>query len=258
MPFGEFISRLWRGDFAPRAAVAPSAQPDVKRIVCLANSRKRGGRCIAGKELLADGVAGDWVRPVSSRPDEEVSDRERKYANGKEPGLLDVIDVPVQTPCPRGYQQENWRIEPQRRWAKARGFDRSAVDQLLDPVSPLWINGRSTRDGLNDWFPLEIAHSLDSSLRLIKVASLQLVVSQPGLNYGDDAKRLRGEFLYAGDEYRLSVTDPAYEQSHRQRPNGSYSVSEAYLTISLGEPFQNPSSGEWGVYKLIAGVIEKR
>ena len=38
----------------------------VKRIVCLANSRKRGGRCVAGKELLADGRAGGWIRPVSA------------------------------------------------------------------------------------------------------------------------------------------------------------------------------------------------
>ena len=44
----------------------------VKRIVCLANSRKLGGRCIAGKELLADGVSGSWIRPVSHREFEEV------------------------------------------------------------------------------------------------------------------------------------------------------------------------------------------
>lgn len=256
MPFSEFISRLRRGGSALLAA-APSERTDVKRIVCLANSRKRGGRCIAGKELLADGTVGGWARPVSSRPDEEVSERERQYQGGREPGLLDVIDVPVQSPCPRDYQQENWRIDPRRRWAKARGFDRSAVDQLLDPVSPLWVNGHSTRDGINDRIPLEIARSIGGSLRLIKVDSLQLVVSQPGLRHGDEAKRLRGEFLHDGDEYRLSVTDPAYEQSHKQRPNGSYSVSEAYLTISLAEPFQNPNSGEWDVYKLIAGVIEK-
>lgn len=257
MPFSGFIRRL-RGNLTSRAAVAPGERPDVKRIVCLANSRKRGGRCVAGKELLADGAVGEWVRPVSSRPDEEVSERERRYTNGKEPDLLDVIDVPVQSPCPRGHQQENWRIDPQRRWTKARGLDRSAVDQLLDPASPLWINGHSARDGLNDRFPLDFAPSISGSLRLIEVPGLQLVVSQPRLNYGDDAKRVRGEFLYEGDEYRLSVTDPAYEQSYRQRPNGSYSVSEAYLTISLGEPFQNPNNGEWDLYKLIAGVIPKR
>lgn len=254
MPFSRLISRL-RGRLTSRAA-APSARPDVKRIVCLANSR--GELCIAGKELLADGAAGEWVRLVSDRPDEEASEGERRRPNRKEPKLLDVIDVPVHGPCPRGHQQENWRIDPQRRWTKARGLDPGEVDQLLDPVSPLWINGHSSRDGLNDKIPLDLAPSITGSLRLIKVASLQLVVSQPGLNYGDDAKRVRGEFLHDGDEYRLSVTDPAYEPLYKQMPNGSYSVSEAYLTISLGEPFQNPSDGEWDLCKLIAGVIAKK
>ncbi|MYC34131.1 MAG: hypothetical protein F4X64_13280 [Chloroflexi bacterium] len=54
----------------------------VKRIVCLANSRKRGGRCVAGKELLPDDRLGGWIRPVSARHDEEVSPQECCYTDG--------------------------------------------------------------------------------------------------------------------------------------------------------------------------------
>ena len=55
---------------------------DVKRIVCLANSRMLSGRCIAGRELRAGGRPGPWVRPVSGREDEGVTEAEYRYAPG--------------------------------------------------------------------------------------------------------------------------------------------------------------------------------
>ena len=49
---------------------------EVKRIVCLANSRKLNGRCLAGKEFGGKGV-GTWIRPVGAREHGEVSEYER-------------------------------------------------------------------------------------------------------------------------------------------------------------------------------------
>ena len=65
-----------------------------KRIVCLANSRKLAGRYIAGREW--DGSkAGAWIRPVSKREGQDVSEYERQYEDGSDPRPLDVVDVPV-------------------------------------------------------------------------------------------------------------------------------------------------------------------
>ena len=104
----------------------------VKRIVCLANSRKYSGRCIAGKELLADGRPGRWIRPVSARENEEVSEHERQFHDGSDPRLLDVMDVPLLNPLPKDYQQENWLLDPASYWEKVRriGWQELVVQQF--------------------------------------------------------------------------------------------------------------------------------
>jgi len=46
------------------------------QMVCLANSRKLNGRCIAGKELEAGNAVRSWIRPVSKRENQAVSEYE--------------------------------------------------------------------------------------------------------------------------------------------------------------------------------------
>src|SRR5713101_1785529 len=90
---------------------------DTKRIVCLANSRKHSGRCIAGKEVLAQGY-GAWIRPVSARQSAEISEEERRYENGALPRLFDIIKIPVIGATPQLYQSENYVIDAEYYWVK--------------------------------------------------------------------------------------------------------------------------------------------
>ena len=219
-----------------------------KRIVCLANSRKRNGRCIAGKELLEDGSVGGWVRPVSAREDEEVSGVERQYEDGGEPRVLDVIDVPVLESRPKGYQQENWLLDPSRRWTRVNRTSGSGLAQWADPDETLWINGYSTSEGLNNRIPLAAANSLDDSLRLVRVDDLELSVSAPRADQGDFTRRMQGRFRFGGATYSLRVTDPICEQ--RFPRHGTYRIGGCFIAASLGEPYHGYA------YKLIAAVIE--
>ncbi len=234
--------RLWT-----RGSRAVTATGNTKRIACLANSRKRRGRCIAGKEILEDGRIGGWIRPVSDREDEEVSEYERRYEDGGDPRVLDVIDVPVVEPRPKGYQRENWLLDPSHRWERVRRVALNDLSQFTDSPGPLWTNGFSTRHGRNDRVPGD--NRLDSSLRLIRVDGLELSVSSPSADFGDFTRRVQGRFRYGGTDYWLRVTDPEYEQRYLQEPNGTYSIGERFVTVSLGEPYQGYA------YKLIAAVI---
>ena len=236
----------------------------VKRIVCLANSRKTGGRCIAGRELFAGGRAGAWVRPVSARENQEVSDDERRYEDGSDPRVLDIIDMPVLHAQPTDYQNENWLLDPAYRWKKVGRLAPKELAALTDPVEQLWTNGYSTYSGLNDRMPPFFARAAGSSLRLIRVGRLGIFVSQPSLAFGDERQRVQGRFRHAGADYCLRITDPVCERQYLDRPNGDYTAEGCYLTISFGEPYDAAAlQGQVEVgtqaagynYKFIAAVI---
>ena len=229
----------------------------IKRIVCLANSRKEGDRCIAGKELSADSSPGVWVRPVSDRGDEAVNAFERQYQDHSEPRVLDVMDVPLLEARPNAYQSENWLLDPHTTYPHHfwRRVSRVALDdlpQFTDPVGLLWIDGHSSGKGRNDRVPLYKANTLGNSLCLIQVDRLELSTTKAKSTLkvqGEFLYRVHGRFRYDGVEYRLNVTDPIYEQAYGERPNSRYALDACFLTISLGGPHKGYA------YKLIAAII---
>ena len=221
---------------------------DVKRIVCLANSRKLSGRSIAGREW-AGGAPGSWIRPVSSRENQEVSEYERQYEDGSDPWVLDIVDVPVLEPQPKDCQTENWLLDSEHYWKKMGTYPWSDLSNLTDPAEPLWTDGHHTYNGRNDKVPAELTSRLDSSLRLIRLERLRLSVFAPGETFGNAKRRVQACFSHAGSDYRLWVTDPEYERKYLSKLNGDYDIGQCYLTISLGEPYGNA----W--FKLVAAVI---
>lgn len=223
----------------------------VKRLVCLANSRKLNGRCVAGIELLSGNRRVGWIRPVSAREHEEVSEYERQYEDGSDPHVLDVMNVPLVEARPNGYQQENWLLDPNEYWQKVTRVSWSDLERLADPVNPLWIDGNSTYNGRNDRIPLAQANGLTSSLRLVRVDQLTLAVFKPGEAFGNPKRRVQGRFVYSGTEYRLWITDPHYEREYLAKSDGQYEIGESYVTVSLGEPHND------ACYKLVAAIMER-
>ena len=225
--------------------------PTVKRIICLANSRKMNDRCIAGKDLSTGAQSAQWIRPVSTREPDGISQKERQYADGSEPCPLDIIDIGLTRAKPTTYQQENWLLDPGRRWVKVGQALWDHLEGITEPAQPLWINNHNTYNGLNDQIPLPLAETLTCSLRLIRISQLVLSVFAPGAAFSNPKRRVQGRFRYQGTDYWLWVTDPIYEQRYLEMPNGNYTLNECLLTISLSEPHNS------ACYKLIAAIIEQ-
>jgi len=224
----------------------PLRQPSPKEIICLANSRKFSGRCIAGKEI-AGGRAGQWIRPIGHTETGELSVKEIAYRDGTDPRLLDVLAIPLSRHVPHSYQTENY-LADEGLWLKKGSFPVADLPGLCDPVDSLWRNGYSSGSGLNDRVPEAITQEqIRRSLLFIRPEQAMIAVEEgPNL-----LKRLRARFHFVGEEYCLPVTDPEVENRYLGEPLGRYPLitGELYFTISLGEPY------EGYCYKLVAGIV---
>lgn len=224
--------------------------PYEKTIICFANSRRPPhGRCVAGKEV-ANGDYGDWIRPVSARATEEISEEEQRYEDGTDPKVLDIIRILFLEPRPTIYQTENHVIDDQDYWEKVdqAGWD-DAVEALDQVLGPLWQNVGSTRHGLNDEIPENIACQFSSSLCLIRPDEIEVHVEREGGDFGPPRRRVRASFVLNGIRYKLVVTDPVVERRYLAQPNGSHLIEDAILCISLSGLFHGYA------FKLVATMI---
>jgi hypothetical protein len=211
------------------------------RVLCLANSDKHGERCIAGKRL----ETGEWVRPVSALEHGEIPWKVR-LIGGREPQLLDILDIPLETQGPDyGCQPENRLLGPGP-WQKAGRTPAGDVMKYVDDIEerPLFYN-------YVDRVPTTTFRRIPRS----RWRSLQLIHCD-GVDFHPDPRKpqdWRATFEYREAEYAdLKVTDPVAETrlSRREHLDGP-----CVLTISLGGAFRPTRSSKEYCFKLVAAVL---
>ncbi|MFH1581570.1 MAG: hypothetical protein ABIC39_05795 [Pseudomonadota bacterium] len=219
---------------------------EYKEIICLANSIKINGRCIAGKDTTDH----DWIRPVSESYTGELSKEQIIDADGKEPDLLDILRIPIKSRSPKYYQPENATVGSEK-WQKKGRFREEDLDGICDKTPLLWDNSHPDNNRISLGH-IKSCHSM-SSLLLVRVNQISIARA----NY-QEKKKYRASFNYEGIEYDLPVTDPKIRKEFENAPPGKYPLKarKFFLCISLTEPFQNlDSSEEACCYKLVASII---
>lgn len=215
-----------------------------KLLVCLANSRKIGGRCLAGIEVQQGGDDFDvvreggepvWIRPVSASQHGELATYTVQAFN-----LLDVLEVECTAPAPVGAQVENWRFE---------SSSLKKVGEFPNDVAHLDLLLSSDRGGLfgNHGKAVHSDHigEVDHSLLFIRA-------HEPTSHVQKNAKgndQIRMHFVSNWMQYDLAVTDPVAEKLLPVTPELLTAADAVYVTLSLGLEYQSFYS------KLIAGVF---
>lgn len=225
-----------------------SAESERIQFICLANSRKKGGRAVAGLRLYAEG----WVRLVASGHNGALSPADCAYEDGTPVALLDVVSVPVISASPEVYHPEDYLIDETIWWTKER--EAGPVDFALLEVA-LRREGLLFGNAANKVPYTEVEQRpVVSSLTLIEPEDLMFrVVRRPmGTNL-----QARAGFRFADVAYDLPITDVVWEERLKALGKGEYAPGSAgiaederiLLTVTLGDP----NAGD--CYKLVAGVV---
>jgi hypothetical protein len=223
-------------------------------FLCLANSRKLRGKCVAGIRL--DELC--WFRPINAHDNGELYPSQYTLNDGTEASILDIIRVDVSEPRSEPNQPENWLLLDDFKW------------QLIDRINPEkaysflklffetdeYLFGNPS-DCLQ-YATIESLH-LHSSLCLIEPSGLRWEITKSRKG----KRQTRAQFTYNGINYDLVVTDPEWEAFFANLNQGAYVHDDLIFgddehtglryrilfTLSLGVPYNG------NCYKLVAGVI---
>lgn len=225
--------------------------PYQHQFVCLASSKKPGGRCVAGK-IWGGPNHGAWIRPVSHRQNDSISDAEIVCHNGEELKNLDVATVTYRGVQNHTYQSENHVISHPPAWQSGGRVGVGDLAQLEDRPDQLWESGYHSTSGFNDRVHADELTAHRPTLYLIRPEGLSVRVSAEGAAWGEHDLRVRALFTYNGHRYELKVTDIPAERYFQQLGAGTHHPEGiTYFTVSLGEI----KPGTDYAYKLVAAIL---
>jgi len=219
-----------------------------KTFICLANSYKRGNRCIAGVEIELCPQQNSYVvkrdangNPIWFRPIHRGTEA-GAVPNSEAQGIsvLDIVTATQVEPCPDGAQKENFfysRLVRVNRVTK----DSQNLDGFVNNTHHSLFGNRGAA------VPPDRYMNLDYSVLLIKCTQVEFYMKDR--TQWEEKPQPRGKLTYNGIEYDLPVTDPIFRQTVQNDLQTANSFADYYITLSLGVEHD-----EWHS-KLIASVI---
>lgn len=183
-----------------------------KRIVVLANSIKKGGRCVAGRMLNDDSEVQEWVRPISDADEGTLMPQHMVTDTAKPLNVLDIVDIPLAKHAGDPCHPEDWYVRTAT-WRHRGSFDAKDVPELEETPDGLWLGDRARTDRVACDF-LQRQRPLQS-LYLIRPVNFRIRLSREFNRFkGYAQKKTRAVFDYNGVEYNLSLTDPVVTDRH--------------------------------------------
>ena len=216
-----------------------------KYFICLANSYKRGGRCVAGVEIVFDANGKirfvwhldddrpQWIRPIATTTYGEIPN----YV-AEDIKLLSIVKLYNVVPCPNKPHTENVYYSKLEQCKYDLSNADSLLNHLIDSTHQSIFRNRGRA------VSAEMSTGIDYSLMLIHVENACAYIDE-----NREKSKNRMSFTYYGADYDFPITDPIFLEEFKKAPELFAGIPDVYLTISLGLEFDG-----WH-HKLVAGVI---
>lgn len=213
------------------------------KIICLSNSFKEGGRCLAGIQISDDlkiyrqNNRAKWIRPVCATAHEEVPNHLARN--------FEYYDILEFTPDPiferNDYQSENLRIQNNNISFVQKVRAKKSLTDLCDnnTLNDIFGNrGKSVSQ-----FEID---TLNHSLMMVKITTFEVLLVQ---NEFRQHPQKRLAFKYNNTNYNLPITDPVFLHKYEHNQNILTNVLEIFVVLSLGVEFNS------SYYKLVATIL---
>ncbi|MBD3242283.1 MAG: DNA helicase RecQ [Chitinivibrionales bacterium] len=217
----------------------------LRRIICLANSRKHGAYCVAGIDMETR----EWIRPVSDLDDGRVERRTMQLGDDiPHPG--DLIELPLADSGPDyGFECENRSILPGA-WRRIEALKPIELMAYCSTDRPILHTNEN-------YVTVQHMQSLPfgrrRTLQLVEAFELETYSDGPSAQGGS---RWNASFVSAaGDRLNARITDLALIDKLEQ---GYVPAAHCLVTVSLSMPYRKDDwEGEGDpCWKLVAAIVE--
>jgi hypothetical protein len=154
-------------------------------------------------------------------------------ALGREPSLLELVEIPLEGPCPLPHQPENWLLSRTSDWRLHGCLEHGKVPALLDHPDQLWgDHWRYVEEG----YPQQMAQP--ASLYLIQPDAIgplrvwaEEAINEQGQPY--ERHRRRVAICYRGRWHEFDITDPQLQARYYPKLPGK---NDPDLAIQVRSP----------------------
>jgi len=211
------------------------------KLLCLANSYKEGGKCLAGIQLDAQNRPLLWYdRPRWIRPICETTFGQVPNYLCAEAMILDIIEIDNAEVSETGYQPENTTFDKDSIRIVGK-LERDILDEICDNKIITKIFGNT-----GNAITKEAIDEVGYSLMFLKINRFQIREKN---REHHKRPQLRFNFMYRGQWYNFPITDPDFLLKYALNNKLLDGISSVHVVLSISVPFND------AYYKLVGTII---